>query len=98
MKKVIIDIFNDKAILNSDEKVKEVGKCSGELDAVIKALQQIKVPCKIKLNCDHPVLERLIPEIDKPLHDVNKLSEGYDKWQVLSLLMLMKKIRNISLT
>ena len=97
MKKVTIHITNNKAVLKSDTgKVKEIKDCKDELDACIKALQAIQIPCKIKLNCHHPILKKLLPEINKGVHNINELAENYDKWQVLSLLHLMKKIKNIS--
>lgn len=97
MKKVTIDILKDQAILKSEDgKIKEIKNCTDELDACIKALQAIQIPCKIKLNCTHPILKKLLPEINKGVHNINQLAERYDKWQVLSLLILMKKIKNIS--
>jgi hypothetical protein len=93
---VTIDIYDNRAVLQSENKTKEINNCSDQLDALIKGLSAIKTPCKIKLNCEHPLLKRLYPELDKGLHNINELAQGYDKWQVLSLLLLMKKIRNIS--
>lgn len=98
MQKITIDIIKNKAILKSDNKIKEIDKCNDELDAVIRALQEIKVPCKIIMSCSHPAIEKLIKEIDKSVHNINELAENCDKWKIVSILILMKKIRNISLT
>jgi hypothetical protein len=95
MHKVTIDIYDNKAVLRSADKIKEIDNCSDQLDALVKALSVIKTPCKIKLNCDHPMLKKLLPELDKGLHNINELAQGFDKWQVLSLLVLMKKLKNI---